>query len=254
MEISGIILKRALSLAGLTQQEAADRLGISRQTLNSWCQKGLLSQEIVDNIKSKLNIVLTVQEMTIVKEAPRLEAEPLHLAADPRDMDNDGSRFSDLGDGTLLMRVPIIPHKAQAGYLLGFQDPEYFEDFDILPLNVYKRHAGTYLAFEVKGDSMVTYDPELARKSIYPGQLAIGRDLSRSKWVYKLHIHENDAWIIIHKTKGILIKEIIAHDVKKATITIHSLNPEYPDQELHLNDIEQIFDVVQVVDMRRKSR
>lgn len=56
--ISGIILKRALQGAGLKQDEAAKKLGISRPTLSVWCNKDSLSQDIIQNVKTKLGIDL----------------------------------------------------------------------------------------------------------------------------------------------------------------------------------------------------
>jgi phage repressor protein C with HTH and peptisase S24 domain len=182
---------------------------------------------------------------------PRIEALPIHLAADPNDYDNDGTRFEELGDGTFRMRIPVVPHKAFAGYLRGFKDPEYYEDLEYVSIEVFKQHRAHYLAFEVKGDSMTTLEPELFRKSIFDGVKVVGRELARHQWAYKLHTHNYDNWVIVHKTEGILIKQITNHDVENGIITIHSLNPDktlYPDEDLKLDDIEQIFNVVKKID------
>jgi len=56
--ISGLILKNALKKSGLTQMEAAGKLGVSRQTLNSWCSKSSLDEEVIDQVKSSLDIDL----------------------------------------------------------------------------------------------------------------------------------------------------------------------------------------------------
>ncbi len=56
--ISGIILKRALQGAGLKQDQAAKMLGVSRPTLSIWCNKDALSQDIIQNVKSRLGIDL----------------------------------------------------------------------------------------------------------------------------------------------------------------------------------------------------
>lgn len=178
---------------------------------------------------------------------PRLEAEPLHLASDPNDYDNDGAKFEDLGDGILRMRIKVVPVKAYAGYLRGFQDPEFYEDLKTVSIDVYKEYHGHYLAFEVMGDSMTPSDPSLFEYMALPGWKAIARELLRHHWKYKLHTHNFDTWIIVHNTEGILIKNIIAHDVEKGTITIHSLNPNYPDETLSLDDIAQIFSVVKYI-------
>lgn len=182
---------------------------------------------------------------------PRLEADVISLAADPLE-DTPTGKFNDLADGSISMNVRIVPARAHAGYRLGFQDPEWFEEYDTIPLTVEKRHIGTYLAFEVKGDSMTSYDPEFAERSVYEGRIVVGRDLPKHHWKSKLHINTEFPWVIVHKSEGVLIKEIADHDVENGIITIHSLNPKYPDEKLFLDDIEQIFDVVQIVKKRKR--
>jgi len=243
--------------------QLADMLGIARGTIYNHFKEDVLSPDIKQRYETAMNIDWDVeikkyvsgkheQKLDTRKEVskPRLEADVISLAPDPYDQENREKIF-ELADGSLAMNVRVVPAKAQAGYLLGFQDPEYFEDMDVIPVNVLKRHAGDYLAFEVRGDSMTSYDPQFARRSIYEGQIAIGRELSKQHWKSKLHIHSNDAWIIVHKSEGILIKEIVKHDVEKGIITVHSLNPDFKDKDYFLGDIEQIFDVLQVVDKRR---
>ena len=155
-------------------------------------------------------------------------------------------------DGSMGMKVYTVPAKAQAGYLSGYPDPEYYESFDYVIIPVNKKHSSDYLSFEVTGDSMVCLSSiEMAERSIFPGRIAVGRLLQRDKWYYKLHIHNYDYWVIAHKTKGILIKGITKHDVEKGIITIHSLNPDYKDEDLKLDDIEQMFSVVQIVNKTR---
>lgn len=193
------------------------------------------------------------EPMILEVRKPRLEANPLHLASDPNDLENDGSRFEEMSDGTLRMRVPVINHRAYAGYLRGFQDPEFYEELETISIDVFKQHKGHYLAFEIKGESMTTLEPEFFKQSIFEGSIAIGRELSKHLWQYRLHTHTYDSWIIVHKTEGILTKQIIDHNTETGHITIHSLNPDkslYPDEVLFLDDIEQIFNVVQIVNRR----
>jgi transcriptional regulator with XRE-family HTH domain len=60
--IRGKYLKSALKRAELTQIEAANKLGIARQTLINWMNFGELNPEIVQNVKERLGIDLTKQE------------------------------------------------------------------------------------------------------------------------------------------------------------------------------------------------
>jgi len=69
----------------------------------------------------------------------------------------------------------------------------------------------------------------------------VGRELPRDRWQSKLHTHSHSYWVIVHKTEGVLIKNIKEHNIKEGTITIHSLNKNYEDEVLKLDDIEQIF-------------
>ncbi|RQO66809.1 hypothetical protein DBR40_21910 [Pedobacter sp. KBW01] len=183
---------------------------------------------------------------------PRLEATPISLYPHKEDDTAPDGKFLFAPDGTIGMKVKIIPAKAYAGYLRGFADPEYYDDFDYEVIAVDQKHRGTYLGFEVRGDSMVCLSsPELAEQSIFPGRIAIGRDLPKHQWMYKLHTHNYDNWVIVHKTEGILIKQIIDHNVDDGIIKIHSLNPDYEDEELYLDEVEQIFSVVRIITKTR---
>lgn len=238
MIISGIILKEAIRRDGRTQLEAANLLGVSRQTLNTWCSRSELDQDIIDSVKTELGIDLT--KLASELPNPRLEAKPISLA-DPEGEFRTGEKIYELPDGQKVMEVKIVPARGQAGYLRGFPDPEYYEDLPTLTIQVNGNHRGTYLAFEVKGDSMTPSRIEEMADAILEGWYVVGRELPRHHWAYKLHTHSHSYWIIVHKTEGILIKQIKEHNVEKGTITIHSLNPSYEDQELKLADIEQIF-------------
>jgi transcriptional regulator with XRE-family HTH domain len=51
--------------------------------------------------------------------------------------------------------IEIVPHKAKAGYLTGFSDPEYIENLQHISLPMLK--GGKFRAFEIDGDSMPPY-------------------------------------------------------------------------------------------------
>lgn len=56
MEIKGLKLKEAIRINYPNQQVAADKLGVSRQTLSTWFRLGNLDKEIIQNVKTKLGI------------------------------------------------------------------------------------------------------------------------------------------------------------------------------------------------------
>lgn len=147
----------------------------------------------------------------------------------------------DSGD-QIVMMVPLVHKYAYAGYQAGYGDDEYVEALPKVPMIVDKEHKGTYRAFEIRGDSM--NNGEVG--SYEEGYIAYGRELQQHHWRSKLHFKQWKSFVIVTKTDGILIKEIIKHDVEKGIITLHSWNPDYPDIEMSLDEIAQLFNVVDV--------
>ncbi len=55
--------------------------------------------------------------------------------------------------------VELVSQKASAGYLAGYQDPEFVKDLPKISLPVLPKNR-TYRAFEIQGDSMLPVQPE----------------------------------------------------------------------------------------------
>lgn len=147
----------------------------------------------------------------------------------------------------VVVGVPLVSQYAYAGYLTGFGDPEYIDTLPKIDFTPERHMTGNYVAFEVKGDSM----NDGSADSYLEGELLICREVEPIYWKdSKLFINKRD-FVIIHK-EGILIKRIITHDVENHKITIHSLNPLYPDEVLDLADVKQIFSVVESRRQRRR--
>ncbi len=145
------------------------------------------------------------------------------------------------------VRVPVVSSYAHAGYLTGYGDPEYMESLPTIDFTPDHEMHGNYVAFEVKGDSM----DDGTKESYVDGELVICREVEPHLWQHdKLHINKRD-FVIVHN-EGILIKRITDHDVASHTITIHSLNPEYPDRTIDLSEVRQIFSVVESRIQRRR--
>ena len=84
----------------------------------------------------------------------------LLLTADIRKVDIDGLMLLD--DNRILLPIQvdkegenvieIVPHKAKAGYLTGYSDPEYIENLQSVSMPMLK--GGKFRSFEIDGDSM----------------------------------------------------------------------------------------------------
>lgn len=145
-------------------------------------------------------------------------------------------------DDLSYMNVPVIHIKAQCGYLAGYGDTEYIDTLPTMPVIVDKTYHGKYRIFEAEGDSM----DDNSRLAICDGDKVLAREVRRDLWLPKLHIND---WyfVIIHRTKGISIKQITAQD-NKGNITCHSLNELFNDYTVNLDDVVEIYNVIKVVE------
>lgn len=148
------------------------------------------------------------------------------------------------------MYIPLISQYGYAGYLQGFADPEYIEELPKIPWAVEREYKGEYRFIEAKGDSMDNGDPE---EAILEGDRLLCRNVRPEHWRNKLHINQWD-FAIVHRERGIVIKRIIKHDVEKGILTLHSLNDYYEDYEISLDDVAQIFNIVDLYRKRRRGR
>ena len=139
------------------------------------------------------------------------------------------------------MEVPLVNQYAYAGYLDSYQNTNYMNELPKIPFFVDHFGKGNYMAFEVRGDSM----DDGSSDSILNGDILLCRELGRQHWQSRLHITKYD-FVIVHKTDGIIIKRITAHNVDTGDVTIHSLNTAYPDYQINLDDVNQLFNVLKI--------
>lgn len=139
-----------------------------------------------------------------------------------------------------VMYVPLVNQYAYGGYLSGYADEEYVQQLTKIPFMVDKEYRGKYMCFEVRGDSM-----DVDKKINYSnGDIVLGREIQRDHWRDKLHIDEWPAFVIVHQERGIIIKQITAHNKDTGDITCHSFNSLYDDFVVNLSEVVQLFNVI----------
>lgn len=234
----GESFKKFLKSREVSVKNAADKLGVTRQTVYQYFDSERLTKEVVDKILSTFN----------VKESEIFEAEFVHAVSDTEKSHygNAGriNDFIDLKNGNVLMITPLIEEYAQAGFLSGYKDPEYMEELPSHSIVVDKFHKGNYFSFRVIGESM----DDGTSQSILHGSIVTAREINKNHWKSKFHTHKFADYVIVHKD-GILVKRIIAHDTERGTIMLRSLNPDkeyYPDYEVNLDECEMILNIVNV--------
>lgn len=142
---------------------------------------------------------------------------------------------------------PLVRQCAYAGYLSGYADDEYVESLPTATFIIDRPVHGKYISFDVKGDSM----DDGTTDSYMEGDRVLCREVQMNLWAEsKIHLKKWD-FVIVCK-EGVLLKRIINHDVENKMITIHSLNPMYPDRNISLCDVRQILNVVQQMRPRKR--
>lgn len=206
-------------------QKLEDHLGVSRK----WYEEGE-GQMLLETLGTQK------ENSTFIGEIQH----PIEL---------DGSPFIDLGEGKYIMVVPLVNEYAYAGYLPGYRDPEYLEELPKHTIIVDRHHRGQYRAFEIVGDSM----DDNTKESISDGSIVTGREIQQHLWTSKFHTHRFKDYVIVHKKYGIITKRIVNHNTDTGVITCHSLNPDkdkYPDFDIHLDEVKQVFNIVNVLQKR----
>lgn len=225
----------------LNQQQVAEKIHVSSQHLSD-VKNGRFP--LTDELRNRFYEAFTylrVEENNVIPLAPGKVEEYTTTKA--------GITYYKREDGQLLMKVPIVPISA-----LGSPADEYqqiLEEFngELVTIEVGEIHHGSYIAFRIEGDSMDDGTWNGFRK----GDTVVVRELSRDKWLPKLHIKDWPYWVVVFGN-CVRIKQIIAQDDETGAITLHSLNPspEFTDFTLQLDEVSRLFNVVQHVPKPRK--
>ena len=152
-----------------------------------------------------------------------------------------GVRFYKHGD-RLIMKVKHVPYAAFGQFANDSDrlDP-YLDDWEEETYEVDRVAHGNYLSFEVKGDSMDTG----TRQSFEAGDRVLVRELERCHWRDRIRFNDRPFWVVVFGS-SVLLKQMVAQDLKEGTLTFHSLNPspEYADFTISENDIRALYYII----------
>ncbi|MFS4466332.1 helix-turn-helix domain-containing protein [Maribacter sp. 2210JD10-5] len=146
-----------------------------------------------------------------------------------------------LNPGKYLLEVPLVVAEVFTEYILEYQSVTFMQSLPHVGFIIDQVAVSDYIAFEITNDAMddnTIY--RIPKKAIALGKsISIPNVKKRLKNTYDAH------WIIVHQ-RGIMCRQIIAYNANQKTITCHSPNksPEYVDFDIHMDEIEQIFEVV----------
>ena len=218
------IIKPLLKERGIKIKDFCDELGLTEQGFAKLIRANSTKIETLELIEQKLNVPIS----TFFTE--KHEAEIL--------------------TNMHCVEVPIVPVYAYASFLHGHDDTEYMDSLPTMSVIIDRKYGKDgFLIFEVKGNSM----DDGSKRALLDGDKILVKELDSDCCRTKLKTDDN-FFVIIHRTDGIVVKQIVEHNVEEGIIRCHSINPspEYHDFDIDLREVTRIFKVAAIVGRKFK--
>ncbi|MDU8884816.1 LexA family transcriptional regulator [Yeosuana sp. MJ-SS3] len=211
-------IKHLRTLKKISQERFAEELGWSRSMIGSY-EEGR-SEPPIDrliDLSNYFNIPIDI-----------LVKHDLRLAKD--------TSFIEVGNKRVLFPITvnesnedlieIIPAKASAGYLSGYDDPEYIEKLQKIKLPFLP--TGTHRAFPIKGDSMLP---------VKDGAFVVGKFLESIS-----DVKNGKTYIVLTKDDGLVYKRIYNLIKENNTLLLSSDNKTYKPYEVEIENILELWE------------
>jgi transcriptional regulator with XRE-family HTH domain len=196
-------IKHLRSLKKLSQERFADDLGWTRSVVGSY-EEGRSEPPIerLIDLSNYFNIpidILVRKDLRKAKDTSFIEVGNKRVLF-PVTVNEDNEDL-----------IEIIPAKASAGYLSGYDDPEYIEQLQKIKLPFLP--TGTHRAFPIKGDSMLP---------VKDGAFVV------AKFVEDIEdIRNGKTYIVLTKNDGLVYKRIYLTDDDSNDLLLSSDNKAY---------------------------
>jgi transcriptional regulator with XRE-family HTH domain len=205
---------------GLTQKQLAEKLGLKQAAVGAYEEERAtppvtclieISKIFNVNLDHLINkdLSLLPQKEWKSKSVNRGK-EVLAITVDQHNKEN----------------VELVTQKASAGYLSGYQDPEFVKDLPKISLPVLPKNK-TYRAFEIQGDSMLP---------IQPGSIIFGEYVEDTN-----AIKNGKLYILVTSHDGIVFKRIFNFADQEGKLLLVSDNRMYEPFSVKAEDVLEIW-------------
>ncbi|WP_242131340.1 XRE family transcriptional regulator [Aestuariivivens marinum] len=217
MSYFAINFKHLRNLKGFSQEQMADELDITRSRVGSY-EEGRseppldLLSKISDYYKLPIdalvkNNLTKVSDTSFINIGNRRILFPITVSEQNEDL------------------IEIVPNKATAGYLNGYDDPEYIEQLEKIKLPFLP--SGKHRTFPIKGDSMLP---------VKDGSYVVARYVEDIK-----DIKNGRTYVVLTLNEGIVYKRIKLTE-NPETLMLHSDNRNYQPYEILKKDILELWE------------
>jgi transcriptional regulator with XRE-family HTH domain len=204
---------------GLTQKQLAEKLGLKQAAIGAYEEERSTPPltSLLD-ISKIFNVSLDAIVNKDLSHLPEKEWKPRSgggkdVLAITVDKDNKEN-------------VELVSQKASAGYLAGYQDPEFVKDLPKISMPVLPKNK-TYRAFEIQGDSMLP---------VQPGSIIFGEYLENVA-----SIKNGKLYILVTSQDGIVFKRIFNFADDEGKLLLVSDNRLYAPFTVAAEDVLEVW-------------
>jgi transcriptional regulator with XRE-family HTH domain len=129
--------------------------------------------------------------------------------------------------------IEVVPIKASAGYLSGYDDPEYISELPQMKLPFIP--TGKHRAFPIKGDSMEPWVRE--------GAFVVGKFVESPDY-----IRDGQTYVAVTRNEGLVYKRIYRSEYNKNVLIFKSDNAFYPPYEVRVEEIMELWEYTCKID------
>jgi transcriptional regulator with XRE-family HTH domain len=213
-------LKFLRNQQGLTQKELAEKLGLKQAAVGAYEEERSTPPlaSLIDISKIfKVNLdALVHHDLSKLPEKDwkvKGHTKGREVLAITVDRDNKEN-------------VELVTQKASAGYLAGYEDPEFVKELPKISLPVLPRNK-TFRAFEIQGDSMLP---------ISPGSIIFGEYIEDVA-----SIKNGKLYILVTKQDGIVFKRIFNFAEDEGKLLLVSDNRQYQPYAVRAEDVLEVW-------------
>ncbi|QNA43369.1 XRE family transcriptional regulator [Lacibacter sediminis] len=216
MAVANQNLKYLRKLRGWTQEEFAQKIGIKRSLVGAYEEeRAEPNYEVLETVSDLFKVSiddLLRKDLSESKGSYLAKRRQLKMIAETN-------------------VIHFVPVKAAAGYLNGYADPEFLDELNTFTLPMLA--GGTYRAFEIVGDSMLPTPS---------GSVIVGEK------VHNLDdVKNNNAYIILSKSEGVVYKRVLKSNRTKNKLTLVSDNPVYQPYQVNAEDVLEFWSAQMVL-------
>ncbi len=218
MKIVSKNIRHLRRLKGLTQEVLAEDLNVTRSRISSYEENRSAPTiemliKLSDYFKVPIDILLR-NDLTKAKDSSFIEIGNQRVLF-PITVDDDNNNL-----------IEVVPVKASAGYLAGYDDPEYIEQLEKIKLPFLP--TGKHRAFPIKGDSMLP---------MKEGSFVIGRFVEDRN-----EITDGKTYVLITLNDGMVYKRVYNQIKQSNSLQLVSDNKNYKPFEVSIDEVLELWE------------